>query len=200
MDWKKKLIVCFLCCLIATAIVAAIPSCFADDHRGKGKHYGKYYSRGSDGAREPVFGRGRHHGDETTGQIAAWSLAAANLTVALSLLVRGVRRYARVSPEVNGTLARFNNTQKKYLMKFHYILNPVILLIGILHWTLSRCRETALPEWGLATMGVIVLLGIILKFRLCPKSWMKNIYRLHSQPVLPALVISMLLAGHLLMD
>lgn len=86
------------------------------------------------------------------------------------------------------------------LIRFHYILNPLILLLAIVHWTLSRCKSTALPEWGLVIMGVIVALGIVLKFKLCPKDFLKNVYKIHTQPVLFLILISVLVIGHLSMD
>jgi hypothetical protein len=172
----------------------------ADDHKGAGKHFEKQGGRGSDGVLGNLLGRGNDEGNETTGEIVAWSLAAANLTVALSLLLKGVKKLAPLGPEAQRSLSQLNSTQKKYLMRFHYILNPLILLLAILHWTLSRCKSTALPDWGLVTMSAIVALGIVLKFKLCPKEFLKNIYRMHTQPVLFLILISMLVIGHLSMD
>ncbi len=48
------------------------------------------------------------------------------------------------------------------------MLNPGILAIGILHWSLSRCESTPLPEWGLISMLVLAGLGITLKLQLAP--------------------------------
>jgi len=146
------------------------------------------------------MGAGHDGGNETTGQIAAWSLAAANLTVALSLLVKGIRRFAPLRPEVKDSMGRFNSFQKKHLMRFHYLLNPLIAGVALLHWTLSRCKSTTLPEWGLLTMCALVLLGLILKFKLCPKSLMRNVYRVHTQPALFLFFVSVLVIGHLAMD
>ena len=85
-------------------------------------------------------------------------------------------------------------------MRFHYALNPVILAIAILHWTLSRCKSTALPEWGLLIMAAMAALGIVLRFKLCPRTFMRRVYRVHTQPVLLLLLISILVIGHLSMD
>lgn len=172
----------------------------ADDHKKGGKHFEKHGGRGSEGVFGDLFGRGDDEGNETTGQIVAWSLAAANLTVALSLLLKGVKKFAPLGPQAQKSLSRLNSTQKKYFMRFHYILNPLIFLLAVLHWTLSRCKSTALPEWGLIIMGAIVALGIVLKFKLCPEDFLKNIYKMHTQPVLFPILISMLVIGHLSMD
>ncbi len=145
-------------------------------------------------------GRGRDEGNEATGQIAGWSLAAANLTVALSFLIREGKRFASLGPEVKSRLSKFNITQKKYLMRLHYLLNPLILLVAVLHWSLSRCKSTALPEWGLLIMCGIAALGITLKFKLCPKSFVRHLYRIHTHPVLIMIMIALLVIGHLSMD
>lgn len=197
---KTKLIMFFMCSLLLTAFLSAIPVCMADDHKQSGKHHENHGNRKGDGVLGGLLGRGHDEGNETTGQIVAWSLAAANLTVALSLMIRGVKQFAPLGPEAKNYLSQFNSTQKRYLMRFHYIVNPLILLLAILHWTLSRCKSTALPEWGLLTMGTIVALGIILKFRLCPKAFQRNVYKVHTQPLLFLTLIAMLVIGHLSMD
>jgi hypothetical protein len=197
---NAKLIMFFVSCLLLTAFLSAVPFCLADDHKERGKHHDKHGEGKGDGMLGGLFGRGNDEGNEATGQIVAWSLAAANLTVALSLLLKGVKWFAPLGPEVMSSLSRFNSTQKKFLMRFHFILNPVILLLAILHWTLSKCKTTALPEWGLLIMGAVVAMGIVLKFKLCPKDFLKNVYKVHTQPVLFLILISMLVIGHLSMD
>ena len=197
---KTKLIMFVVSCLLLTAFLSAVPFCMADDRKESKKHFDKRGEGKGDGLLGGLRGGGRDKGNETTGQIVAWSLAAANLTVALSLLLKGVKQFAPLGPEVQKSLSKFNITQKKYLMRLHYILNPVILLLAVLHWTLSRCKSTALPEWGLLTMGVIVALGIVLKLKLCPKDLVKSMYKVHTQPVLFLILVSMLVIGHLSMD
>jgi hypothetical protein len=197
---KTKLIMFLTCYLLLTAILTPMPLCMADDHGGSGKHQDKHGDKKGAGVLGGLVERGHDEGNETTGQMVAWSLAAANLTVALSIIIRGLKQFTPLAPETKSTLSKFNSSQKKYLMRFHYFLNPVILLVAVLHWTLSRCKSTALPEWGLLTMGVIVVLGIVLKFKLCPKAFLRNVYKVHTHPLLFLILISMLLFGHLSMD
>jgi hypothetical protein len=197
---KTQFIMFFVCTLLVTVFLSATPFCMADDHKESGKHYDKHGDRNGDGVLGGLLGRGHDEGNETTGQIVAWSLAVANLTVALSIIIRGLKQFAPLAPETKNTLSKFNSTQKKYLMRFHYFLNPVILAIAVLHWTLSKCKSTALPEWGLLTMCAIVTLGIILKFKLCSKDLLRNIYKIHTNPVILILMISLLLIGHFSMD
>jgi hypothetical protein len=199
-EGKTKLIMFFMCALLATSFLSATPFCMADDHKESEKHYDKHGDRKGDGVLGGLLGRGHDEGNDTTGQIVAWSLAAANLTVALSIIIRGLRQFVPLAPETKATLAGFNSTQKKHLMRFHYLLNPLILLFAALHWSLSKCKSTALPEWGLLTMGVIVVLGIVLKFKLCSKDLLRNVYKIHTNPVILIFMISLLLIGHLSMD
>jgi hypothetical protein len=197
---KSKFIMFFMCSLLLTVFLSATPFCMADDHKESGKHYDKHGDRKGGGVLGGLLGRGHDEGNETTGQMVAWSLAVANLTVALSIIIRGLKQFAPLAPETKDSLARFNSTQKKHLMRFHYILNPMIFAVAIIHWTLSKCKSTALPEWGLLAMGAIVSLGIILKFKLCSKELVRNVYRIHTNPVILILMISLLLIGHLSMD
>ncbi len=195
----RRLMAC-LFFLVLSSLISPLPACEADSRGARSGHY-RHNDGRHNGATRGLFGRGGHdEGNETTGQIVAWSLAAANLTVALSLIIRGAKRFAPLGAEAKRALGKFNSKQKKYLMKFHYGLNPVILLLAVLHWNLSRCRSTALPEWGLLTMTAVVALGIVLKFKLCPKTFLRNIHRMHTQPVLFLLLVTMLLIGHLTMD
>jgi hypothetical protein len=172
----------------------------ADDHKEHGQHLEKAWHKKGDEGLGGLFARGHDEGNETTGQIAAWSLAAANLTVAVSLLIKAIRRSLPLGPETKNSLNRFNSLQKKYLMPLHYVMNPLILAIALLHWMLSRCKSTALPEWGLLTMSALIMLGIVLKFKLCPKTRLRSVYNVHTHPAVFLFLISALLIGHLVVD
>jgi hypothetical protein len=157
---------------------------FYGDHKGPGRSLGE---RGD-------------KGNETTGEIAAWLLGAANFTVALSILIKGFNRIAPLSSDFKGALTRFNHLQKKHLMRLHYFLNPVILGVALTHWLLSRCRSTSLPEWGLLVMALLMAIGVTLKLRLCPKTSIKMVHRLHTQPAAFLALIVILLIGHSIVD
>ena len=143
---------------------------------------------------------GGDKGNETTGQVAAWLLAAANLPVALSVLIRWINRFVPMAAGLKKALGRFNRFQKKHFMRFHYIGNSLVLGVALWHWLSSRCRSTALPEWGFAVMVGLVGLGLIMKFRLCPKKLRKSIYRLHTQPLVFVAMVIVLTIGHMLVD
>ncbi len=198
---RTRIILFFMCFLLLGSFLLIGSLGMADDHKKSWKGSNKAGIAGwGQGLAGALPGKGRDKGNETTGEITAWSLGVANLTVALSILIRWLREYTPLAPEAKSALARFNSSQKKYLMQLHYILNPVILLLALVHWSLSRCRSTALPEWGLVIMGGLALLGIVLKFKLCSKDALKNVYKIHTQPILLLIVIALLIMGHMSMD
>jgi len=197
---RSKRFLVFVTFLLAVTFAAMAALCSADDHKRKRDHSRKHdptsWSEG--------FGRfsGKHHdeGNETTGQVAAWSFAAANLGVSLSLLIKGVNRFSPLSPQWKNALKKFTGTRKKYSMKPHYLLNPIILALALLHYSLSRCPSTSLPEWGLLGIALMMTLGIVMKLRLCPNSLLKSVYKVHTQPVAVLFVISLLVIGHMIAD
>lgn len=140
------------------------------------------------------------HGNETTGEIAAWMFAVANLPVALSIILKILAHFDPPGLNFRDALTRFNRRQKKYLMKLHYWLNPIALGIALTHFGLSTCRSTAFPEWGLGVLLVIVLLGVTAKFKLSPASMRQKVFRFHTSPVLLIAAISILLIGHTMVD
>lgn len=177
-----------MCCLFST-------QCMVDDgRRGKGHIFDENHHR------ESRFGKGDDEGNETAGQIAAWLLVVANVPVILSILIKQADRLASGQARLKDALFRFNRFQKKHLMRLHYFLNPLILGIAAWHWMSSRCRSTALPEWGLVTMIVLMGLGLSLKFKLCPKPLRKSVYRIHTQPLLFASMAMLLTVGHMMVD
>ncbi|WP_372677169.1 hypothetical protein [Desulfosarcina sp.] len=186
---------------IGFIVIGLIFACFlftgtsqADNH---GKERGWFEREGQH--RPSLFGRD-DEGNETAGQMAAWLLAAANLPVVLSMLIRWTNKFV---PMVNGlkdALTRFNRLQKKHLMRLHYFINPIVLGVALWHWLSSRCRSTALPEWGFIVMVALIALGLIVKFKLSPKPLRKRVYRLHTQPLLFLAMVMVLTIGHLIVD
>lgn len=148
---------------------AGFLSWFAASGIADDRHSGRGHSD-----RKSSYGLSIHEnddeGNETTGQIAAWLLAGANLTVALSILIKWTNRFFPVWPEVKSLLSNFNRFQKKHLMRLHYYLNPVIMGVALWHWFESRCKSTSLPEWGILLMVFIMMTGVLMKFKLCAYS------------------------------
>jgi hypothetical protein len=166
----------------------------ADDHRK---------SKGWFERKEPhhstIFGR-NDEGNETAGQMAAWLLAAANLPVALSILIKWTKRAAPIGKRSKDALVRINRFQKKHLMRIHYLINPLVLGIALWHYLSSRCSSTALPEWGFVVLTAMIALGLIVKFRLCPKPLRKSVYQIHTQPLVLIVMVMVLTIGHLIVD
>jgi hypothetical protein len=168
-------------------------SSLADDHKGKG-----HFER-EDQHRVPFLDKD-NEGNETAGQIAAWLLVGANLTIAMSILIRWANNYAPLGPKLKSSLSSFNRSQKKHLGFIHYYLNPAILGIVLWHYLSSRCKSSALPEMALVMMVIIMGLGIALKFKLCPVSLRKNVYQIHTHPLFFLLMVLALVVGHTIVD
>lgn len=163
------------------------------------EHNGRRYFEKKDRDRIRLF-KHDDEGSETAGQIAAWLLLAANFPVALSFLIKWANRFVFVKTRLKNKLIRFNRFQKKHLMRFHFFINPLILGIALWHWLSSQCRSTSLPEYGLVILCVLTGLGLVMKFKLCPKRFIKSIYRFHSQPIIFIGMIIVLTVGHLIVD
>jgi len=182
-------------CLISGALffLSCTPSAVADDDH----HYNK---RNKDIS--TVFNHIKNEkNNETTGQAAAWILAAANINVLLSLLVRGTR-YTDLPAQIIDRIKRFNQLQKKILTPVHYVLNPLALGMAFIHFmsATSACKASSLPEWGLVLMALITGIGIMVKFKVFPKNLQKNTYRIHTNPIPITLLFVILLIGHAVVD
>ncbi len=95
------------------------PSAVADDDGG---HHDKKRNKDIGAVFDHVK---NEENNEATGQAAAWILAAANLNVLLSLLIRGTTRYAALPAQINDRIKRLNQLQKKFLLPVHYVLKSV---------------------------------------------------------------------------
>jgi len=194
----------FISVLFILSIVQIFPDLLiADDHKTNKRHYKRYennreYHDDDDRKRRRV--KKDDEGNETTGQTAAWILVAANLTIALSILIRGGSRFLPLNTQIKDSMKRFNQLQKKHLMRFHYVLNPIALCVAFFHFLLSSCRSSPIPEWGLILVTMMVFLGLILKFKVSPKGIRKFIYRLHTTPAFFLIMILLLVVGHQIVD
>lgn len=175
----------------------------ANDHKERESHNKRYESRKEHYDYNDLQGRQvkkEDEGNEVTGQTAAWLLVAANLTVVFSILMKAVSRYFPLELKTKSSIKRFNQLQKKYLMRFHYVLNPLALCIAIFHFLLSSCRKSSLPEWGLIFVTMMVFLGLMVKFKVTPKWIRRFVYRLHTGLATFSIMIILLVVGHLIVD
>jgi len=175
----------------------------ADDHK-KGESADKRYENREE-RYESRDRTGRRleredDGNEVTGQTAAWLLVAANFTVVLSILIKALIRQYSFEPETIISIKRFNQLQKRHLMRFHYVLNPAALCMAGIHFSLSSCRSSPLPEWGLICLAVMVFLGFTVKLRLAPKRIQRFVYRLHTGLAAISVMIILLVTGHMIVD
>ncbi len=175
----------------------------ANGHKGNESHF-KQYENGkgnfdlNDRKRRRL--KKEDEGNELTGLTTAWLLAAANLTIFFSLLLKGANRYLPLKPETKNAVKRLNQFQKKHLMRFHYLLNPLALCVALLHFLLSCCHKTALPEWGLFVVTLMVFLGLMLKYKGTPRWMRKFVYRLHKASITFSIMIILLVVGHLMVE
>jgi hypothetical protein len=194
----------FISVLLILSIVRLSPDLvIADDHKTNKKDYKLYENNrehhdDDDHKRRRVKKDGE--GNETTGQTAAWLLVAANLTIALSILIKGGSRFLPLNSQIKDSMKRFNQLQKKHLMRFHYVLNPIALCVAFFHFLLSSCRPSPFPEWGLILVTMMVFFGLILKFKVSPKGMRKFVYRLHTTPAIFLIMILLLVVGHQIVD
>ncbi|WP_373499907.1 hypothetical protein [Desulfococcus sp.] len=193
--YKYKIIMLSLIviCVAGFGALCTVTS-IADDERGFRGHFER------EDQHSIPFLESDNEGNETAGQMAAWLLLVANLPVALSLMIKGTNRFTPLRAELKKTLANLNRMQKKALMWLHYYLNPAILGIALWHWLSSRCKSSALPELGLMVMVTVVVLGLLIKFKLCPQAVRKYAYQIHTQPVIFLAMFLVLTVGHLIVD
>ena len=186
---------------IGLIVIGLIGACiwFTDNGQADDHHKVKGWFEREGHRRLSLSGRD-DEGNETAGQMAAWLLVAANLPVVLSVLIKWTNKVAPIGNKLKDALARLNRFQKKHLMRLHYLINPLVLGIALWHWLSSRCRSTVLPEWGFVMMAALIVLGLVVKYRLCPKPLRKSVYRIHTQPLVFIAMVMVLTIGHLIVD
>jgi hypothetical protein len=150
------------------------------------------------------FSRGglENEGNGFTGQTAGWLFGIASLPVVLGLTARFISRRLSLQSRLKGSLEWFTRMNKKYLMPFHTYLSVLALALAIVHLIFSSCPNP-LPELGLIIAGVLVATGLIIKLRIAPKvspKLTKWIYQFHASLVVSGIFVSVLLAGHIIMD
>jgi hypothetical protein len=158
----------------------------------------KYFER--EDQHNSLFSETDNEGNETAGQIAALLLLIANLPVAVSILIKGINQFLPIGTGLKKILSHLNRIQKKAFMRFHYYLNLSILGIILWHWLASQCKSSFLPELGAIVMLISMILGFLMKFKLCPKFFRKSAYKIHTQPIIFIAMFLVLTVGHLIVD
>ncbi|SFM97138.1 hypothetical protein [Thermodesulforhabdus norvegica] len=139
------------------------------------------------------------HGNEATGETAAWLFAIANIPAVLALTARHMLKRSRSSTS-RKKWADFYTFNRRRLMPIHYVGNLSALGIALWHFVLSRCRSTSLPEWALALLLGFALLGLLMKFRLGFPSLIKTARTLHTSPAVVVILFMLLWVGHQMLD
>jgi hypothetical protein len=175
------------CCL---ALMGAV-SIYASDPHNSSHHYG----RSNEQAKEKDEGLGG-----ASGQIAAWLLGIANFPVVLSILLKTCSKVMPQNSTLQESADQMNRRQKAYLMKLHYWLNPIAAIVAIIHFFLTKCETTVMPEVGLGAMLLVCVLGIMATFKWSPASLGKVLFRFHTSSISLLAIIFILLIGHSMVD
>ena len=184
---KLGLLTVLTCCLVLMGVFFI----FGGESRESSHHLGSGY--------EQAEGRDEGAGG-TSGQIAAWFFGMANISVVLSILLKACGKVMPQSSNLKEAVSQMNRRQKRYLMKLHYWLNPVAVIVAIIHFLLTKCETTAIPEIGLGVMLLLSILGIMVAFNWSPASLRKTIFQFHTSSISLFAIIPILLIGHSMVD
>jgi hypothetical protein len=146
-----------------------------------------------------LIGDQESDGNEFTGLTSGLLFWISSLPIIFRLTTRLINRRVSLRPRLQGLFEWFTQVNNKYLMQFHTYLSILALALAVVHFIFSSCPLNPLPEWGLIMAGILVVTGLIVKLRIAPK--LKNrIYQFHTSLVVTGILLSVLLAGHVLMD
>jgi hypothetical protein len=143
-----------------------------------------------------------NEGNEFTGQTSGWLFGVGCVPVVFNLASRTINRNILLSPRLKRAVEWFTRTNKKYMMPFHTYLSIPAFLLASLHLLFSSCPNP-FPELGLITAGLLVLTGVLIKFRIAARispRLLKWMYQFHASLLVTGLLVSLLIAGHLIMD
>jgi hypothetical protein len=135
-------------------------------------------------------------GNEFTGEATAWLFGIAAAPVGINLICKTLIRLSLVGGKIKEVICRGNNLQKRYLMPMHTYLSIMALGIGVLHLSLSSCIANPLPEVGLIISGVLVVAGLLWKWKSIPSKWRKALYQFHASLIVSGLLLVILVIGH----
>jgi hypothetical protein len=138
-------------------------------------------------------------GDEFSGEATAWLFGASMIPVGLDLIFRFLLRLGFLGESSRGFIKQINCAQKKYLMPLHTYLSILALGLGILHLTRSSCALNPLPEIGLYISGVLVITGLLIKWKIAPQFIYKVLYKFHTSLIVSGILLVILIAGHSIM-
>jgi hypothetical protein len=139
-------------------------------------------------------------GNEFTGEATGWLFGISGVPVLIDLMSRTVLRSAPISGPGKSLIRRINTLQKKYLLPLHTWLSLLALGLGILHLTLSSCAANPLPELGLILSGILVITGLLFKWKAVPASLRKTLYQFHASLIVSGVLLAILFTGHALMS
>ena len=139
-------------------------------------------------------------GNEFTGEATAWLFGASGIPVVVDLMARAVTRYIPIGGTAKSIIRRINTFQKKYLMPLHTYLSILAFGLGLLHLVLSSCIANPFPELGLILTGILIISGLLIKWKAVPPLFYKAFYKFHASLMVTGVLLAILVAGHAVMD
>lgn len=184
---KEKIVITFIVVLTAFIVFSALPACADSDSKHKNiKKYSQTLKK--------------DHGNESSGEIAAWLFFLANIPILFQIFTKTIRKQNFLSKSNQETIKYLNKTNSKYLMPAHYVLNTIGVLSAFIHFMLSSCDSSILPDISLLAVGLMVLTGISIKFKLLSSSYRNFTYKIHTSKILCSLILFILVTGHIIID
>jgi hypothetical protein len=86
------------------------------------------------------------------------------------------------------------------LLGFHYLLNPIAVLMAGLHWSILECGWTSFQKLGLPLLAGWVALGLTAKLQLAPRGWRPRMFKIHSTWAIPSALFALVAIGHVLTE
>jgi hypothetical protein len=139
-------------------------------------------------------------GDDFTGDVAAVLFGVGNANVLFGMVLRALSRSTLIGMKLKDTISALNRYQQKLLRRCHYILNPLAAATVSLHWYLSYCGVLTFQQWGTALAILLVISGLIIKYRLAPQSLRLRLFQIHTSPFMLLTVVSLVVLGHIFTD
>ncbi|MCX6053519.1 MAG: hypothetical protein NTZ74_01115 [Chloroflexi bacterium] len=139
-------------------------------------------------------------GDEFSGGAAAWLFGISVVPILIKLLLRVIVQNIPLKETGKKFLEKFNWIQRKFLLPLHTPTSLMALGFGILHLRLSNCPNNPFPELGLLLSFILVMSGLLFKWKGIPLLFRQKAYQFHASLIASGVLLILLLTGHFIMD
>ena len=171
-----------------------------EKNRGQHREGGSNYSNRGDSEKNGKERNEKETGDEFTGFVAAGLFGLANLSVIFNILSRYATRLLGSREAFKNAVLAFNRFQQKHLRRYHYPLNIAAIGIASWHWYLSENASISFQQLGVVLAIFLGFLGILIKYRLAPRSLHPAILKFHASILVTLAMSFLVVGGHVLID